>query len=446
MKTISLRTIRNTLLSLLLVGISTFATAGEKILIDFGTSGTYRGADVSNPDSNGNYWNGVGYSGATDMVDISNNVTTIDLAMTTSYGTDYFNGPSGSTQDPAQTVYDAGALGDLGIDEAVYDFFGGSTSDGSYVEKFEIRDLDPLLDYNLTFFGSHKYNNDNTTRYSITDSSGTVLDSVDLLVGVNGLHNQDTTVTIANVAPDANNKIYVQFVGTGGNGGYLNAMVIEDPNSAPVITNLVVTRVSGLPIKILKTDLAIDPDGDPLTFSINTTSNGAALTQDSTYIHVPASILNDQFTFVVDDSLGGTNSGIASVVVGKITPTISTPPMPGDINYGETLASSTLTGGVATNEPSGVAVPGSFAFLTPSLAPDAGVTNVYVVFTPTDAANYNSTTTTVSVTVNGDIDVEPGLLYGEWGLVEFSNPSANAVVDVTSTLDGQGVFVIVDDD
>ena len=52
----------------------------------------------------------------------------------------------------------------------------------------------------------------------------------------------------------------------------------------------------------------------------------------------------------------------------------------------------------------------------------------------------------VAVTVNGDTEDEPGVLYGEWGVIEFSNPSANAVVDMTTNLDGRGVFVIVNDD
>jgi hypothetical protein len=45
-------------------------------------------------------------------------------------------------------------------------------------------------------------------------------------------------------------------------------------------------------------------------------------------------------------------------------------------------------------------VAGSFAFTTPSAAPNGGTANQSVTFTPTDNANYNTTTTNVSVTVN----------------------------------------------
>jgi hypothetical protein len=199
---------------------------GATILVDFGTDGTYRGASVSSPDSNGNYWNEVGYSPAVNMLDADNNGTDIDLYVTSSFGNDFYNGPAGAVQNPASCVYNAVAIGELGIDEAVYDYFVGD-SGGGWDVTFEIRDLDPAREYSLTFFGSHKYNTDNTTRYSVTESGGTVIDSVDLTVGVNNDHNQDTTVTLASLVPDVNNKIYVKFAGTGGNGGCLNTMKIE---------------------------------------------------------------------------------------------------------------------------------------------------------------------------------------------------------------------------
>jgi len=50
----------------------------------------------------------------------------------------------------------------------------------------------------------------------------------------------------------------------------------------------------------------------------------------------------------------------------------------------------------------------------------------------------------VPITVFGDQTVEPPLLTGEWGLVQFSNPSSNANIDMSFF--GVGLFVIVDDD
>ena len=70
------------------------------------------------------------------------------------------------------------------------------------------------------------------------------------------------------------------------------------------------------------------------------------------------------------------------------------------ITYGQTLGSSSLGGSVATNGNNGALVLGSYAFATPGIVPNAGVTNVSVVFTPTDGVNYSSVTNPVPVTVN----------------------------------------------
>ena len=50
----------------------------------------------------------------------------------------------------------------------------------------------------------------------------------------------------------------------------------------------------------------------------------------------------------------------------------------------------------------------------------------------------------VSITVLGDTIDEPPLLYGEWALLSFSNPSSNAALD--ASFYGLGIAVIVDDD
>ena len=50
----------------------------------------------------------------------------------------------------------------------------------------------------------------------------------------------------------------------------------------------------------------------------------------------------------------------------------------------------------------------------------------------------------VSITVNGDTVHEPPLLYGEWVLVAFNNPSTNATLD--TSFYGLGIGVIIDDD
>ena len=89
---------------------------------------------------------------------------------------------------------------------------------------------------------------------------------------------------------------------------------------------------------------------------------------------------------------GDTWSGVQSFTSGSIqTPLIVTPPTASAILVGQSLASSTLTGGSAN-------VPGTFAWTTPATVPSAGTNTYSVTFTPTDSLNYTSATVMVAVT------------------------------------------------
>jgi hypothetical protein len=88
----------------------------------------------------------------------------------------------------------------------------------------------------------------------------------------------------------------------------------------------------------------------------------------------------------------------AVLTINEATPLLSVALTATAITYGQTLASSTL-GGAFTNA-AGATVPGALAFANPSLTPKAGITNVPVIFTPADNADYNNVTNTVSVIVN----------------------------------------------
>jgi O-glycosyl hydrolase len=92
-----------------------------------------------------------------------------------------------------------------------------------------------------------------------------------------------------------------------------------------------------------------------------------------------------------------TVTGSVSVTVNKATPTISTLPTASAIAVGQTLASSTLSGGVASVN--GTPISGSFAWTTPSTAPSHGTPSESVTFTPTNTTNYTTVTGSVSVSV-----------------------------------------------
>jgi len=99
------------------------------------------------------------------------------------------------------------------------------------------------------------------------------------------------------------------------------------------------------------------------------------------------------FSYVVSDAAGNVSQTLTRTVqVTKATPVISAWPTASAISSGQSLGSSSLSGGTAS-------VPGSFAFTSLSSIPSAtGAQSV--TFMPSDTANYNTVTSTVNVTVN----------------------------------------------
>jgi hypothetical protein len=220
------------------IGLGSRAAA-QTVLVDFGGDNSFRGTNVPAPDANGHFWNsltpGPFY---VDLKDINNSTTTIDLGFDTPVGTDSFNGPAGVTSFPhptpaeiAATDIDTAALGNLGVKEAAIDF-AASPGAADNRTRFQIQSLDPLKKYTLTLFGSHKFSDNDTTVYSVfTDNTYTTpVASTNLNVQTPGspnLHNRDQVATLANLAPQASNILYVQFVGAQGGLGYLNSFQIS---------------------------------------------------------------------------------------------------------------------------------------------------------------------------------------------------------------------------
>ena len=236
----------------LLVGQAVSSIA-QTVLIDFGSETSYRSLSVLNPDSNGNYWNSI-QPGLflENLVDLDNIPSTIDIGWDTPLGFDSYNGPAGPTgpaddkqalrdNDLPFTDIDAVALGNLGgALEGPFDYV---TAAGPEIAdkrvRFQLQGLNPAQTYNLTFFGSHSFSDDAETVYSVyTDSTYTSLvDSVSLEVRDSAmfwLHNRDSVATLSNLSPQTDNILYVQFVGSTGNLGYLNDMQIE-ASAAPIL-------------------------------------------------------------------------------------------------------------------------------------------------------------------------------------------------------------------
>ena len=138
-------------------------------------------------------------------------------------------------------------------------------------------------------------------------------------------------------------------------------------------------------------------DGNPdLAVGYNGVSifvDSAAQFQVTDTLPAGTDILTAVYTPPSPNTLVTYNPASVSEVVYQATTTVLTWPTASAISYGQTLASSTLSGGTAS-------VTGTFAFTNPSTAPGTGASLQSVTFTPADLIDYSSTSATVSVTVN----------------------------------------------
>ena len=97
------------------------------------------------------------------------------------------------------------------------------------------------------------------------------------------------------------------------------------------------------------------------------------------------------------DANHATGGNSLPISVSQATPNVVWPSASA-ITYGQTLASSTFTGGSASFN--STTVLGTFTFTAPGTAPNAGTPSEGVTFTPSDLTTYNPVTSTIPVQVN----------------------------------------------
>lgn len=124
----------------------------------------------------------------------------------------------------------------------------------------------------------------------------------------------------------------------------------------------------------------------------------------------------------------------------KATPEITQIPTAGAITYGQTLADSTITGGlVKVGE---TAIEGSFAWKTGTAKPtvaDSGETLYDVVFTPSDTMNYETAECKVTLTVN-KADIPPGKITPPTANSLTYTGSAQELINPGAVSDGLGTM------
>ena len=201
----------------------------------------------------------------------------------------------------------------------------------------------------------------------------------------------------------------------------------------PVISgSLSINGTVGTPISSYQ----IVASGNPQSYSSQTLPSGLTLNTSSGLITgTPTESTASSIVTISATNASGTGTANLTITIAKGTPVITTAPTASSIDATQSLASATLSGGVAS-------VAGNFTFADPTIVP--GVSgNFSVTFTPSSVANYEVVTLTVPVTV---VPVSSDYTFAEWSgnqtltmglLKKFAiggalNASANSEEPVTS--------------
>jgi len=189
-----------------------------------------------------------------------------------------------------------------------------------------------------------------------------------------------------------------------------STMVVTAYNAAGVgnqnVALTVVASVKTTPTLTLAPSASAITEGQAL--SASTLTGGSASVAGAFAWTTPSTVpavgtVSYGVTFTPTDTVSyNTFTTTVSVTVNKITSTISVAPTASAITEGQALSASVLSGGTGS-------VAGAFAWTAPSTVPLVGTASYGVTFTPTDAVNYSTAATTVSLTVN-----PAGTTYSGW--------------------------------
>jgi len=238
-----------------------------------------------------------------------------------------------------------------------------------FIDRNDANDFRVTADLSTKKWALDVFNKSSSTWFGLV--SNATLDSS--LTSLDGLA---ATWTVANNAYDNTTG---QYTGAGDNIMTFDNVSIQGKQTVVISLNIPTNAVYNGSAQTASATTT--PSGVAVLFKYNGSTN--APKNVGTYI-VTAEVVDTTAYYSAPTS--------GSLVVAKGTPSIVSAPSASGITYGQTLADSSLTGGSGS-------VAGAFTFTSPSTSPNAGTANQGITFTPTDTANYNTTTGTVSVVV-----------------------------------------------
>src|SRR5450830_796464 len=177
------------------------------------------------------------------------------------------------------------------------------------------------------------------------------------------------------------------------------APVAPSPSPASAPTPITaIGAISGTPqVGVVLTAGALTPGGATASYQWQISTDGTTYTDIggatlSTYTPIPGDA--GKFIKVVATGTGGYSGNVftSTQAVTRTDALVSVLPSASSITYGDSISTSTLTGGSAS-------VPGTFTFADGTVKPDAGSYTAVVTFTPSDTGTYNAVTADVNVTV-----------------------------------------------
>lgn len=237
---------------------------------------------------------------------------------------------------------------------------------------------------------------------------------------------------------------------------------VTEGDSGQVVLDLPVTLspASAVPVTVDYVTFAPPVDGvatagtdylaatGSLTFAPGETSKTVALTVLGDRTDEPPLLYGEWALLALSNPTGASidTSGLFGLGIGVIIdddppPTIE--PGGAGVVEGDT-GTVTVQVPVTLTNPSATPITVDYTTLDTGAAGIATAGTDYVATSGTVTFAPGETTKTVSVTVKGDDVAEAPLLWGEWILVAFSNPSANATLN--TSFYGLGIGVVIDDD
>ncbi len=244
---------RHLIISLFAVATITLSaeeTVERTLYFDFGVTGREKAAAVTNPDSNGNYWNNIGaevtaspwkVSADADyaLITADNQTTTVHLTYT---GNLFLGNGAGGLTTP-----DADKLGDLAVGNATRDYLFASNAERC---GMVISGLDVTKAYRFKIFGSRSATDTRVSKYDIEGLTTTTgqLQVAGTDLGGTGINQNNSSVYLSEmIFPDKDGKITI-YVSKGTSGAYLpiNCMRMQEFSG---VTPPVVVKYENMTLK-----------------------------------------------------------------------------------------------------------------------------------------------------------------------------------------------------